>query len=110
MAQRERQAPNPVWDGICFLAQQCAEKYIKAFLEEHGIPFGRTHDLVYLVDMSGEGLAALQGLRSQLAHLSIFGIAARYPGTQADRAAADEALHTAAQVRSVVRAALGSPA
>ena len=35
MAQRERQAPNPVWDGICFLAQQCAEKYIKAFLESH---------------------------------------------------------------------------
>jgi HEPN domain-containing protein len=33
MAQRERRAADPVWDGICFHAQQCAEKYIKAFLE-----------------------------------------------------------------------------
>jgi len=32
MAQRERRAADPVWDGICFHAQQCAEKYIKAWL------------------------------------------------------------------------------
>lgn len=27
VAQREMQAPDPVWNVICFLAQQCAEKY-----------------------------------------------------------------------------------
>jgi HEPN domain-containing protein len=31
IAQRERQVADPVWDGICFLARQCAEKYLKAF-------------------------------------------------------------------------------
>jgi HEPN domain-containing protein len=107
MAQRERGASDPVWDGICFLAQQCAEKYLKAFLEEHGIPFAKTHDLVHLLGLAGGRLPALDALRSQLAHLSTFGIAARYPGTRADRAAADQALQTAEQVRTTVRIALG---
>ena len=34
VAGREIQANNPVWDIVCFLAQQCAEQYLKAFLEE----------------------------------------------------------------------------
>jgi HEPN domain-containing protein len=50
MAQRERQAPDPVWDGICFHAQQCAEKYLKALLEGQIIVFRKTHDLVELLD------------------------------------------------------------
>jgi HEPN domain-containing protein len=29
----------------CFAAQQYAEKYLKAFLVEHHIPFSKTHDL-----------------------------------------------------------------
>jgi hypothetical protein len=51
MAQRERQAADPIWDGICFHAQQCAEKYMKAFLEEQTIVFHKTHDLVGLMDL-----------------------------------------------------------
>lgn len=50
IALREVNAPEPVWDGICFHAQQCAEKYLKALLEEQGIPFSKTHDLVYLLE------------------------------------------------------------
>lgn len=34
IAMREMAASEPVWDGICFHAQQCAEKYLKALLEE----------------------------------------------------------------------------
>lgn len=26
----------PVYDAVCFHAQQCAEKYLKAFIQEHG--------------------------------------------------------------------------
>ena len=29
----------------CFAAQQCAEKYMKAFLVEHDVSFSKTHDL-----------------------------------------------------------------
>ena len=37
VAQREMQAPDPVWNVVCFLAEQCAEKCLKGFLEEHNI-------------------------------------------------------------------------
>ena len=37
------QSPN--YDLICFLAQQCVEKYLKALLCEEGIAFPKTHDL-----------------------------------------------------------------
>ena len=33
VAQREMRTANPVWNVVSFLAQQCAEKYLKAFLE-----------------------------------------------------------------------------
>jgi len=43
MMERECQATeNPNYDGICFHAQQCAEKYLKA----------RREDLAYLSDFA----------------------------------------------------------
>lgn len=109
VAQREMQAPDPVWNVVCFLAEQCAEKYLKGFLEEHNIAFRKIHDLVVLLNSSGGLLPELDPLRPQLAHLSIFGIAIRYPGAQADQQAAASAMRTAEEVRSVVRAKLGPP-
>ena len=32
VAHREMRTANPVWNVVTFLAQQCAEKYLKAFL------------------------------------------------------------------------------
>jgi HEPN domain-containing protein len=49
-ARRERYARRaPNYDATCFHAQQMAEKYLKAFLQEHLIPAPRTHDLVELL-------------------------------------------------------------
>jgi len=51
-AQREyraRQRPN--YDAACFHAQQCAEKYLKARLEEAALAFGRTHNLISLLTL-----------------------------------------------------------
>ncbi len=63
----------------CFLAEQCAEKAIKALLVLDSIPFPRNHDL-----------NALRGLLPprwqiatapiQLTQLAIWAVAARYPG------------------------------
>lgn len=36
-------------DTVCFHAQQCVEKYIKAVLVLHATPFPKTHDLSMLV-------------------------------------------------------------
>jgi len=46
---RARKAPN--YDAACFHAQQCAEKYMKARLQEANISFPRTHDLEVLLDL-----------------------------------------------------------
>jgi len=109
VVQREMTAADPVWNVVCFLAQQCAEKYLKAFLEENNTAFGKTHDLVVLLNSTAGHLPELDSLRGQLAHLTTFGIATRYPGAQADRKAAENALTTGERVRTVVRAKLGLP-
>ncbi|OPX99841.1 MAG: HEPN domain protein [Syntrophorhabdus sp. PtaB.Bin047] len=43
---RVRKRPN--YDAVCFHSQQCVEKYLKAILQENGIAFGKTHNLVIL--------------------------------------------------------------
>ena len=101
------QAPDPVWNVVCFLAEQCAEKYLKGFLEEQNIAFQKMHDLVVLLNTSAGLLSALDPLKPQLAHLSTFGIAARYPGVQADQQAATSAMTIGEEVRKVVRSSLG---
>ncbi len=41
----------PIVDTACFHCQQCAEKYLKAFLQEHSIRFERTHVLASLLEL-----------------------------------------------------------
>ncbi len=41
---------NPEPDNVCFLSQQCAEKYLKAFLVDRGINPPHIHDLVGLLN------------------------------------------------------------
>src|SRR5437016_197750 len=76
------------FDNICFLSQQCAEKYLKARLTEAGIRFQRTHNLVHLLSLLRriEPLWLIMELR--LRRLSDFAVAVRYPGVSPDRAAA----------------------
>jgi HEPN domain-containing protein/predicted nucleotidyltransferase len=108
-AQWQSQAPSPVPHVICFLAQQCAEKYLKAFLEEHNISFPRTHNLAELLDLSGGLLSELDPLRTALDELSRHGILPRYPGTTLTPQQVANALRTAEQVRAIIRAKLGLP-
>jgi HEPN domain-containing protein len=46
MLSAGRRAPL---DAICFHAQQCVEKYLKALLTWRELPFPRTHDITALV-------------------------------------------------------------
>jgi len=39
-------------DAICFHAQQCTEKCLKAWLQEANIPFRKSHDLEELLDLA----------------------------------------------------------
>lgn len=107
VAQRAMQPPNPIYDAVCFHAQQCTEKYLKAFLEEHNIMFPKTHNLIELLNLSGRLLPELDPLRPGLARLSGYAVIPRYRGFRANRRAAEEAVKTAEQVRATVREKLG---
>lgn len=48
-AEKLMEAGEVITDTACFHAQQSIEKYLKAFLIYHQVPFGRTHDLIFLV-------------------------------------------------------------
>ena len=39
---------NPAHNAVCFHAQQCVEKYLKAILEKHGVVIRKIHALPVL--------------------------------------------------------------
>ena len=102
---RVRQAPN--YDAVCFHAQQCAEKYLKACLQEADMPFGRTHNLPALLDLLLPIAPGLDTLRSHLRALTVFAVDLRYPGESAEKAEAREALLLCRAVHRCLRFHLG---
>ncbi len=106
-AQREsRVRKNPNYDGICFHYQQCAEKYLKARLCEADIAFGKIHDLVALLEKVLKIEPNWEIFREDLAYLSDFAVAFRYPGESADKKSATEAKQLCSFFRKVARSAL----
>jgi len=106
VAQREWQSPNPVYDVVCFLSQQCAEKYLKALLQEEGGSIVKTHDLAVLLSYIKQP-GQLASVREKLARLAGYAVDLRYPGESALREDAEEAVKTAGEVRLMARIILG---
>src|SRR5687767_12062493 len=79
---RKRRVPVP--DVICFLCQQLSEKYIKAFLQEHGVPFKKTHDLLALLSLASPLDSSLGAFAAQLDRLNEYSVDFRYPGRSAN--------------------------
>jgi HEPN domain-containing protein len=100
------QSADPVWDAICFHAQQCAEKYLKAWLTEQQASFPRTHDLDMLGKLSRPSLGGLEHLADGLRLLTSFGTEVRYPGIEARQDDAHTCLAVSCGVRQLVRQAL----
>lgn len=97
---RARTAPN--YDAACFHAQQCAEKYLKALLQEAVTPFGKTHNLSLLLDLLKDQYPALELIRPTLAMLSAYAVEYRYPGESADKDVARQAVKMAEEVKQLV--------
>lgn len=66
-------------DTVCFHAQQCAEKYLKAFLVSVGADFPRTHDMETLVALLPAGIAVGLAVTEQR-RLTTYATVNRYPG------------------------------
>ena len=94
-------------DTVCFHAQQCAEKYLKALLTHRSVDFPRTHNLEIQAGLLPDG-PRLGVELVELAALTRFAIEGRYPGDweAATRGEADSCVATAHRVRDAVRALL----
>lgn len=102
-----RQRKYPVYDGVCFHAQQCAEKYLKTFLVRHQIEFRKVHDLDELHRLCMRADESFRLIFDSLMILNPYSIDIRYPGASATKEEAREAIAVMKQVRRFVRARLG---
>ena len=102
---RARKSPN--YDAACFHAQHCAEKYLKALLQEASIQFGKTHHLISLLELIVSVEPAIEIIRPLLQSLNAYSVSVRYPGESADRAMAREALRLVKIIRDEARDRLG---
>ena len=98
---------NPNYDAVCFHAQQCAEKYLKACLSQADIPFTKIHDLIALLEQLLEFEHGWEHLREDLAYLSDFAVSFRYPGDSADQESALDAQQRCRKFRNHARKSLG---
>lgn len=93
-------------DVICFHTQQCAEKYIKAFLVFRGTDFPKTHDLEKLIALLPASLRPSLTVEEQR-RLTGYATAARYPGSgEISLAEARGAVAIARRVRREIRRVL----
>lgn len=102
-----RRRKKPLHDQVCFHCQQCAEKYLKARLEEAGIHHPKTHDLDKLLTLVLPVEPLWSALRNAFKSLSDFAVEFRYPGSAALAADAKQALQDTKTIRREARAALG---
>jgi HEPN domain-containing protein len=110
VAVREARARKiPRYNLACNLAQQCAEKYLKAKLEEAGISFKKTHELENLLNQVLTAEPTWSVFQNDAAYLSTFAVDFRYPGVQATRVMARDAIKSCRKLRQVVRVSLGLP-
>ena len=92
---------------VCFHAQQCAEKYLKALLTYHSIPFPKTHDLLELFPAIPADLGLGDHL-ADLASINRYSVELRYPRDwdPIEREDAEEAVAIAKKLRDDVRSHL----
>jgi HEPN domain-containing protein len=107
-AARELKAlESPNFDAVCFHAQQCVEKLMKALLIHLGAVPPRTHDLTELDRLLAPVCPQWSWPVQELRFLTRAAVDFRYPGESADRQEATESLDIAARLRAKLRPLLG---
>jgi HEPN domain-containing protein len=96
-----------LYDGVCFHCQQAAEKYLKALLQEAGLPIPRTHSLLTLQTLLLPLHPSLKSLRRGLNFLTRFAVEFRYPGHSATKRQAQACVRWVGHVRTACRTLLG---
>ena len=102
---RRRKAPLP--DIVCYHCQQCAEKYLKAYLIAQGNTPPRIHDLEELLNLCVLYDATLTTRLPLVQVLNPYAVLIRYPGMTATVAEAKEAVHAMRRLRTILPCKLG---
>ena len=95
------------WDTVCFHAQQCVEKYLKAILTLRGVDFPKSHDLTELLALVPSDIRL--GVDSTVfEELNPYAIEGRYPGVwePIEREEALSTVDAAKRIRQAIRALL----
>ncbi len=107
-AARELNAvESPNFDAVCFHAQQCVEKLMKALLIHLSVVPPRTHDLTELNRLLAPACPQWSWPVQELRFLTRAAVDFRYPGESADREEATESLDIASRLRAKLRVLLG---
>ncbi len=104
---RVRKHPSP--GAVCYHAQQCIEKYLKAVLQERQRPIPKTHDLHVLLVLCGVDCFEAVMDRDGLVSLSRYATLFRYPGELATSADAKQAIQHMRRYRKALRNYLDLP-
>jgi len=95
--------PSTVPAVICFLCQQCVEKYLKAALVKYGAHGRKTHDLVVLNALIAQHDRRFEEFDEHLIILNPYSVIVRYPGAETTPQDARQALKAAAVLRERIR-------
>jgi HEPN domain-containing protein len=76
---RIERPPDVMLEGLCFHAQQAAEKAIKAVLIANSTPFPKTHNLRILLDLLPDNLDIPDEVQ-EATILTDYSVMTRYPG------------------------------
>jgi len=94
-------------DLVCNQAQQCGEKYMKAYLEEQNQTIQRTHDLVVLLSEAIKLDPSFATIAVPLAIINRFAVDIRYPGDYAQAGEAQQSFQQVTTIRTFLRSLLG---
>lgn len=98
---------NPqLYDIICFHAQQCIEKYLKAWLQEADVPVPRSHNLEELLALIVPTLLVWSKWQPDFKIITEYPVESRYPGDSATTDNAEHAMYICDEVRQTVRTLL----
>jgi HEPN domain-containing protein len=106
LAQSALRRKTPLITGVCFHAQQCAEKYMKALLVSKKASFPKTHDLLMLSTLCSNAGILLEIDARLLSILTDYAVRTRYPGEEPSLSDAKEAIRITKLIRSIARSFL----
>lgn len=97
------------FDLVAYHAQQCAEKYLKAYLVFQLVDFPYTHNLLRLIELIPAGAHWVTEIEPAEV-LSAYAVSARYPGEDepVTEVEAREAIEIAGDVRGRLRRVLAA--